>query len=153
MKIITYLVLIPIMVYSCKQVTGFKEDKQAILELHEAQRKAHFKKDIAFFAHHSNTEDFIEVNRGLVRKPKPSEIAVRFENYFNSVDFIKWDDVTNPIISFSDDGTMATVVVDKLVVVRELATNKIDSVKYAWLSVYKKQNGQWLMHRMGSTNN
>ena len=95
----------------------------------------------------------MEVNRGLIKKPSYSNSRKRFQSYFDAVDFIKWDDVSPPIFSFSDDGTMATSIVDKLVINKNKQEgNRLDTTHYAWLAVYKKINGKWRMHRMGSTN-
>lgn len=97
--------------------------------------------------------DYIEVNRGLIKSPSQRESYQRFEAYFDQVEFMKWDDVAPPVISFSDDATMATSVVDKLVVTRRISdNNRLDTARYAWLAVFKKVNGKWYMHRMGSTN-
>lgn len=99
-----------------------------------------------------STAEYIEVNRGNIKRPTYSESAKRFQAYFDAVEFIKWDDVAAPIISFSDDGTMATTVVDKIVITRPITENRLDTTYYAWLAVYKKVNGKWSLHRMGSTN-
>lgn len=120
--------------------------------LHNEQRQAHMEKNVSLLFRDSLT-DYIEVNRGLIKKPTNSESRNKFQSYFDSVDFIKWDDVSSPIFSFSDDGTMATTVVDKLVITRSKSGgNRFDTSHYAWLAVYKKINGKWRMHRMGSTN-
>ncbi len=128
-------------------------EKKAILAIHEDQRKSHIEKDILLLLRDSST-DYIEVNRGLIKKPTYAESYKRFKSYFDEVDFIKWDDVSPPIISFSEDATMATSVVDKLVITRRKSeNNQLDTTHYAWLAVFKKINGKWQLHRMGSTNN
>lgn len=120
--------------------------------LHNEQRKAHMEKNAALLVG-DTVADYIEVNRGLVRKPLREESLLRFQSYFNSVDFIKWDDAAEPIFSFSDDGTMATTVVQKMVITRSKAENAVlDTTHYAWLAVYKKVDGKWRLHRMASTN-
>ena len=137
---------------SCNNHPDFEAEKKAILILHNEQRKAHMEKNAPLLVRESPT-DFIEVNRGLIKKPTQTESIKRFQSYFDAVDFVKWDDVSPPIFSFSDDGTMATTVVDKLVITKQKAEgNKLDTAHYAWLAVYKKINGKWQMHRMSSTN-
>ena len=42
----------------------------------------------------------------------------RFTNYFTAVEFVKWDDVAEPVLQFSDDSTMAVAVVRKEVITR-----------------------------------
>ncbi len=139
-------------VQACKNRPDIEANRRAILALHDQQRQAHFEKNAELLLG-NNSPDYIEVNRGVVKKPTHAESLKKFESYFNSVDFTKWDDVSPPIISFSDDATMATVVVDKLVVVKsKTVENKVDTSHYAWLAIFKKVNGKWQLHRMGSTN-
>jgi hypothetical protein len=113
---------------------------------------AHLQKDVSLLLKDISA-DFIEVNRGLIKKPAHAESRIRFHTYFEAVEFIKWDDATPPLFTFSDDGTMATSLVDKLVITKQKALlNKLDTARYAWLAVYQKINGKWRMHRMSSTN-
>lgn len=120
--------------------------------LHNQQRQAHFEKNAELLLA-GGSEDFIEVNRGMVRKPTHEESVKRLQSYFDAVEFVKWDDVSPPVFSFSDDGTMATTIVDKLVILKvKDKDNRLDTTHYAWLAVYKKHNGQWQLHRIGSTN-
>jgi hypothetical protein len=151
MKFNIYLIAAFISTQSCTPRPDFEAEKQAILILHDQQRKAHIEKNVDLLVSDSLT-DFIEVNRGLIKSPSRSENLKRFEAYFNSVEFVKWDDVSTPIISFSDDATMATSVVDKLVIIKRKSDNKLDTAHFAWLAVFKKKNGKWQLHRMGSTN-
>jgi len=152
MKSYTPILLLLLMVQACKSRPDIEAEKKVILEIHDQQRKAHFEKNPKLLLGDSSV-DYIEVNRGVVRKPSYTENIKKFESYFNSVDFIKWDDVSPPIISFSDDATMATAVVDKIVVVRNKEEgNKLDTTQYAWLAIFKKVNGKWQLHRMVSTN-
>ncbi|MFT3910976.1 MAG: nuclear transport factor 2 family protein [Ferruginibacter sp.] len=139
--------------HSSNNAVDIEAEKKAILAIHEDQRKAHIGKDISLLLRDSST-DYIEVNRGLIKKPTYAENYKRFKSYFDEVDFVKWDDASPPVISFSDDATMATSVVDKLVITRHRAgNNQLDTTHYAWLAVFKKINGKWQLHRMGSTNN
>lgn len=137
---------------SCNSSVDLEEEKKAIMTLHNEQRQAHMEKNVSLLIKDSLTDN-IEVNRGLIKKPTYSDSRKRFQSYFDAVDFIKWDDVSPPIFSFSDDATMATTIVDKLVITRsKFEGNHLDTSHYAWLAVYKKINGKWRMHRMGSTN-
>ena len=136
----------------CSNRPDMESDKKALLALHQQQRKAHLDKNVSLLLGDSTLTDYIEVNRGLIKRPSYSESAKRFQAYFDEVEFIQWDDVTPPVFSFSDDGTMATAVVDKIVITRPLRDNRPDTAYYAWLAVYKKIKGKWVLHRMGSTN-
>lgn len=80
---------------------------------------------------------------------------VRISKYFGSVQFIKWDDTAEPIIRFSDDGSLAYAIVQKDVIVTypDSTGNAVnDTTHYAWSSIYRKQNGQWKVECNISTN-
>ncbi|MHC4379142.1 MAG: hypothetical protein ACYS26_21285, partial [Planctomycetota bacterium] len=105
-----------------------------ILALHNAQRGYHFQKDSIAFANQFS-DQFISVNRGLISTPSKEETISRYNSYFSSVDFVKWDDLNEPFIKFSDDGTMAYTVVDKIVQVNYNADDGsvlTDSTYFAW---------------------
>lgn len=152
MKSLSLFVLLIFLLQACSKRPDLEAETKAILAIHSEQRKAHMEKDVLLLLGDSTVE-YVEVNRGLVKKPTYAENLKRFTSYFETVDFIKWDDVSPPIISFSEDATMATSVVDKLVITQSKSeTNKFDTTQFAWLVVFKKSNGKWQLHRMGSTN-
>lgn len=99
-----------------KQPFDLEKEKKQILKLHNAQRAHHFKKDsIAFL--NQLYQHFISINKGIISHPKKEETLARYNGYFSVVEFVKWDDVTEPIIKFLDDGSMAYTIVDKIVTV------------------------------------
>lgn len=143
--------LLYIALQSCSSPVDYEAEKNAILVLHNEQRQAHMEKNVSLLFKDSLT-DYLEVNRGLIKKPAPADMKKRFQAYFDAVDFVKWDDANPPVFSFSDDATMATTVVDKLVITKDKHDNdRLDTFHYAWLAVYKKMDGTWRLHRMGST--
>lgn len=142
-----------LLLQACVNTPDLEAEKKNILALHNQQRKAHLEKNVNLLLGDSLHWDYIEVNRGKVRRPTYSESYNRFKSYFESVDFIKWDDVSEPVISFSDDATMATSIVEKMVITKSTSEiHQIDTAYYSWLAVFKKKDGTWSLHRMGSTN-
>lgn len=137
---------------SCRSHVDLDAEKNKIMLLHNEQRQAHMEKNVSLLLKDSIT-DFIEVNHGIIKKPTISENRKRFQAYFDAVDFVKWDDISPPIFSFSDDATMATTIVDKIVITRrKFEKNQLDTSYYAWMAVYKKSNGNWRLHNICSTN-
>ncbi len=124
---------------------------QAIKHILETERRAHFEKSVDLLLS-TGAEPFVSVDRGSVSYPSAEKSRERFQNYFNSVDFIKWDDMRDPIFNFSNDSSLAVVTVQKLVILREKATDKIDTTQFAWTAVYRKMNDEWKMTVMTSTN-
>ncbi len=132
---------------------NIQSDKAKILELHNAQRDYHFGKDAAAFANQLSS-DFISVNRGLIHQPQLEETVSRYRNYFSSVEFLMWDDVSEPIVRFSDDGSMAYTVVDKLVRIShqdEYGQNVEGETHFAWTAIYKKVGSEWKIDCVTST--
>lgn len=156
MRKITILFLLMGFVVSCNngEKVDLEKEKKKILKLHHQQRDFHFQKDSIGFAN-IFTDDFVSVNRGTITSPKKSATISRYHAYFSSVEFIKWDDVSEPIIKFSEDGKLAYTHVDKIVKVRYLSTKDSTSVgetHFAWTAIYRKINDEWKIESVTSTN-
>ena len=108
MKKITMFFLITFLA-ACQKPQPFDEASatQEILDLHHVQRAYHFEKRAEEFAGMMSS-DFISVNGGIVSRPTYEENLQQFGNYFASVEFIKWDDLSEPVIRFSEDGSLST---------------------------------------------
>lgn len=144
------------LIVSCNKPIQFNEsvEKEKILKLHHAQREYHFNKDSIAFANQLS-DNFISVNRGVISRPKRESTVARYNQYFSSVEFIKWDDVKVPIIKFSDDGSIAYTIVDKLLIVSFKDENENlveEKTHYAWTTIYKKYNNEWRIELVTSTN-
>lgn len=122
--------------------------------LHNAQRDYHFNKDSIAFANQLS-DNFISVNRGIISTPEKEATISRYNSYFSSVEFLKWDDVSEPIIKFSDDGSMAYTIVDKIVEVTytdENGNTEKSETHFAWTAIYKKYGNEWKIDCVTSTN-
>ncbi len=129
-------------------------EKEKILQLHHLQRDFHFNKDSIAFADQLS-DDFISVNKGVISSPQRSETLTRYNNYFSSVEFSKWDDVTEPVIRFSEDGTLAYTIVDKIVKVNYENENgelQESETHFAWTAIYRKIGEEWKIENVTSTN-
>lgn len=140
--------------FSCTTRVNINAEKQAILAMHNAQRDYHFKKDsLAFVDQFSN--NFISVNNGVVSKPSREESLQRFGSYFKTVDFLKWDDVTEPLVQISNDGSMAYSVVEKIVTMSysdTLGQITEETTHFAWSAIYRKYGDEWKIDCVTSTN-
>lgn len=149
------LILLLISFYSCNwsSNTSIEEEKEKILKLHNDQRDYHFKKDSIAFSNQFS-ENFISVNKGIIKTPNKNETISRYNGYFSSVEFLKWDDVHEPIIKFSDDGSLAYTIVDKIVIVTYKDENGITvegKTHFAWTAIYKKYGEDWKIDCVTST--
>jgi len=141
---------------ACQQApkVDFEEERKAILALEAKAREHHFQKNVKDFVD-GFSKDFISISRGRIDKPDYETSFKRFDSYFKSIEFIKWDDKAEPIVRFSDDASVAYVAVDKIVITEfaDEKGNKVsDTTNFAWLSVYKKLNGEWKLDCIASTN-
>lgn len=149
------LFILPVLLSGCRNNrTDLTSERNEILKMQRAQRGYHFNKDAEAFAGQL-AEDFISVNRGEVTRPSYNESLARYQNYFNSVEFVRWDDIRDPVIRFSDDGSLAYTVVRKEVVVRfenDEGVRVEEHTRFAWTSIYRKENGNWKIEHVASTN-
>jgi Domain of unknown function (DUF4440) len=141
--------------WSCKQPNrlSLDEEKEKILELHHAQRAYHFSKDSVAFANQLS-DNFISVSKGNIRRPTKAETISRYHGYFSSVEFRKWDDLAEPIIQFSEDGTLAYTIVDKIVALTypdENGNPIAEETHFAWTTIYRKYDDEWKIDCVTST--
>jgi len=155
MKLLTIIGLCCLVFFACTETKVFDKEaeKAEILRMHNLQRDYHFKKDSLAFVNQLS-DDFISVNRGEITQPERAETLARYHDYFSSVEFVKWDDVSEPIIKFSDDGSMAYTIVDKIVRTRyknEAGEDVEGETHFAWTAIYKKSADGWKIVNVTST--
>jgi hypothetical protein len=149
-----YIFLFLPILTGCNSKPDLEKERQTILSMLQAERKAHFDRNVDLFMSEF-AEGMISVNKGEVTTPTKELNKERIGKYFGSVRFIEWDDTAEPIIRFSDDGSLAYAIVQKDVIVTYPdSTGKAlnDTTHYAWSSIYRKQNGQWKVECNISTN-
>ncbi|WP_169301390.1 nuclear transport factor 2 family protein [Pontimicrobium aquaticum] len=151
-----WIIIFSLSVISCNKSKSFSLDKETakILKMHHAQREYHFNKDSIAFANQLS-KNFISVNKGEISKPTKEATIARYNNYFSSVEFVKWDDVSEPLIKFSDDGTLAYTIVDKVVTITYKNENDSlveEETRFAWTAIYKKYGDEWKIDHVASTN-
>lgn len=135
------------------QVTARAADHAELLRLHELQRTAHLERraDLLVAA---NADSLFSLSRGGVSIGRRASSQASFQQYFDAVTFQAWDDIVPPRIRISADGHMAYVVVQKRVHLTARGASgatEAERVRYAWLSVYEKVDGQWRLSAIAST--
>lgn len=151
---IILLVLPALFILSCSDKTRLETAKKEITNLLQQERKAHFDRNVDLFVSEF-ADSMISVNKGMVTVAPPEQNKKRIASYLGSVEFIKWDDVAEPMIRFSDDGSLAYAVIQKQVVLTypdTLGKLFYDTTNYAWVSIYRKQKGEWKVECNISTN-
>lgn len=149
-----YLFLFLPVIIGCDPKADLEKEKKTILSMLQTERKAHFDRNVDLFMSEF-AEGMISVNKGEVDTATKEMNKERIGKYFGSVQFIKWDDTAEPIIRFSDDGSLAYAIVQKDVILTYPdSTGKAfnDTTHYAWSSIYRKQHGEWKVECNISTN-
>jgi hypothetical protein len=146
------------LVTACKNKAGnepvdLEKDKQALLAMHMADRKAHFDTDAnALFENSLDT--FVWVGDAQIVHISKTDAIKRFEQNFSGATYSKWDNLDEPIIRISDDGTLAWMIT-KLEVRRTKKDESGEEVPegfiYAGIMTYKKVGGKWLKEAWRST--
>ncbi len=155
-KNILHLFMLFIIFQGCTGNNSFDRQKEmeAIKSLLQQERKAHFDRNTELFLSEF-ADSMLSVNKGKVSVATPEENKKRIGSYFGSVEFIKWDDVAEPVIRLSDDGSLAYAVIQKQVILSRadsLQKPVIDTTDYAWVSIYRKHKGEWKVECNASTN-
>jgi ADP-ribosylglycohydrolase len=153
MKATIGVIICAALLFSC--LNKVVDDEAQLMALHRQQREAHFSKNASAIVNQL-ADNFLSVSHCRIDSLNRENDTKGFERYFHSVDFRKWDDLNPPAIRFSDDRTMAYMVVDKIVELEALdsAGNKIvESTHFAWVAICKKQeSGDWKIECVASTN-
>jgi hypothetical protein len=136
---------------ACGQSDRQKDNK--ILAAYQKQEQAAHLTNNAPLLLEMMSDTVTQVKGGAVKKFVKSQLLERFTQYFGMVEFIKWEDTAPPVYYLSDDGSTASVIVQRRVELRMKndTTNTIEKTDFAWTELWRKEKGQWRMHTNIST--
>jgi hypothetical protein len=138
---------------ACAAPADRDSDLAALLRLHERSRAAHLERRADWLVGEW-ADSLFSVSGGKVSINNAERGRARFQEYLDASTFQAWDDIVPPRIRISRDGQMAYIVVEKRVHLTALdSTGAVqpERTRYAWLSVYEKQNGRWRLSAIAST--
>lgn len=122
------------------------KEKAELLRMHRQSREAHFKTDADLLLQNA-PEEMISVRDGKIQRSSKAEGQARFAEYFRGAKYTEWDDIEEPIVRISRDGTMAWMITR----IRVRRTQKDASGKeqeekfvYAGIMTYEKVDGRWM---------
>lgn len=126
-------------------------DVASLLLLQEQEQIAHLTKDVPLFLEMFH-DTVCQIKNGTVSYHTKDEMSERFTRYFGMVEFVKWQDSHPPVITFSQDHTMAHILVQKRVelMVKDSAST-IEKTDFAWTELWKKKHGRWKLYTVTST--
>lgn len=145
------LLLGSIFVFSVLSVAGqvrvdLEKEKAELLRIHRSDREAHFKTNPELLLQRS-PDEMISVNQGKIERAKKEDRQKIFAEYFKGAKYLEWDDLEEPIIRISNDGSMAWMIT-RLKVRRTQADSngKEQETKfvYAGIMTYERRSGEWI---------
>lgn len=130
-----------------------EKEKAELLRLHRSGREAHFKTDVELLLADS-PEEYVGVRAGKISRSTKAGARKMFTEYFRGAKYYEWDDLEEPIIRVSKDGSMAWMITR--VRVRRVQKDKAgaeveEKFVYAGLRTYEKQGGKWMRAANAST--
>ena len=127
-------------------------EKRELLRLGQLSRTAHLTYDPELLVA-SQAPGFVSVSEGRISRPSAEQSRAMFRGYFASVTFKAWDDLAPPVVTLSDDATLATVLVQKRVRLtpKDKPDGPVTETDWAWLEIWRKEQGVWRMQMIVST--
>jgi hypothetical protein len=138
---------------ACDNKFDEKVYRNEILALHQEMIDAHLNKDLGFFTR-DIAPDYFSVGRGEIRFPQKQEITEQFTNYINNTEFTAYNDLREPIVKFSDDGSLAYLIVQvKVAGNRRFESDSLTQfdLTWAWITLYERSENKWI--RLGEVSN
>jgi ketosteroid isomerase-like protein len=154
---VSLLILAPLFsswLCGCGPAVDLEAERAELMRIHELSREAHLGKDAAAIAA-LVSDDFLNISHGEIDHWTSEEVISHLQPYLDRSTFLAWDDIQEPVIRISSDGTMAYVVILKDVHLTQPDENG-DPVEgrtiFAWTETYEKRDGEWRLTTVTSTN-
>jgi hypothetical protein len=147
------ILIISVFAFSCQKSVDIEKLEQELLDLHQETLDAHFNKDVDFFTK-DIADGYFQVHEGEFMHPTKEEIHTMFTHYLNSTEFERYDDLREPMVKVSDDGSLGwTIVQVRLVGEQQLENDSVNKMDYtyAWITLYEREDGKWI--RLGEVDN
>lgn len=124
---------------------------EEIRAAHARDRQAHLEGNADLLAD-GMADHMWEASRGQLNRLDREDVRARFAAYFASVRYSVWDDLVQPHVSASVDGTSAWMAVH---IEARLASvdDPLDEREFesSWIATYEKIDGRWLMVGISSS--
>jgi hypothetical protein len=135
-----------LLLQGCRPEPDFEALREEILSLHLASIEAHLNKDVDFFTR-DVADDYVVVSNADVFHPTEEQTKAQFSNYLNRTDFTEYRDLRDPIIGFSDDGSVAWSIVQVKVAGVQTSDDgqqQFVNFKSAWINLFKRDSNRWI---------
>ena len=123
-----------------------EKEKAELLRAHRADREAHFRTDVDLLQERT-PEVLIAVSRGKIHRSSRAASRKQFAEYFRGATYFEWDDLEEPIVRVSKDGSMAWMITRirvRRVQKDSSGTEHEEKFVYAGIMTYEKREGKWM---------
>jgi hypothetical protein len=153
-KYLTFVVVVALGVIGCQPSFDSQQGRAEILELHRSFIEAHLTKNVSALSR-PISDDYLFVANGDVETRDSSDVHEMMQIYLNRTTFTHYEDTDEPIIGFSEDGTLAWAIVQVRVAGTSHRESEVDETfdtQWAWITLFEKRNGRWSRISDVSTN-
>jgi ketosteroid isomerase-like protein len=131
--------------FGCGNGPDLDQRRQEILSLHESFIQAHLDKDATTLAE-PTADDYVSVSRGEVRTMTAADVEAMLAPYLAETEFSHYDDIADPLVGISDDGSTAWSIVQVRVAgtrTRDDDVPRTFDTAWAWLTLYRRHGDGW----------
>jgi hypothetical protein len=120
--------------------------------LQKQEQDAHLQEQPALLVNMLH-DTLMQVKNGVVSYYTKDQMTERFIKYFESVEFFKWEDTEPPVYTFSDDASMASILIRKQVILNDVTGPEPvrDTTQFAWTELWRKKEGSWKIFQVTTT--
>jgi hypothetical protein len=120
---------------------AYEDDRRELLELHEAERRGHLQGDAGQVLGRM-ADPWVYVRAGGVQQVHPNDAVQRLSRAFDGVTHHQWEDLQDPMVQISRDGSMAWMIT-QVGVHRSDVNGRDVRFVYAGIDTYEKRDGAW----------
>lgn len=148
MRYRTFLTLVlPVTLVGCAgpDTASRQTDVAALQAAHETVLQAHRDGDVERWLG-VESDSYVVANRGRVTFPTMEERRAAREPYLANTRFSRYEDVSEPFVTISDDGSLGWLIAEVAVTGRQtLPDGSVEAVEsvYAWIELYRRVDGEW----------
>ena len=122
--------------------------KTRVLAIHEAFLEGHRQNDWTFFREFA-AETVYGLRGGEITHQTPEQMGERFAAYLGQAEFSRYEDLDEPIVFVSDDGTLGWVMAH-VRIEGTLGEGRLDST-WSWVTLLQRIDGEWKLIGSAST--
>lgn len=140
------IALCALIAVSCGRRPDSDALRAEILELHRSFIQAHLDGNAAYISGFTAPE-YVAVSDGRVEAIDAGAMESMLSAYLDSTVFSRYEDVADPMVGVSDDGSLAWSIVRVRVAGARTAAGgpprEFDTL-WAWMTLYRREDGRWL---------